>query len=540
MAAITEQVARRIVVVYGEPFLRYVFALPAETPIIESLQSASGEVMALLQSAMDQAPYSGSGDIDMTMMASGSFGHYREELDGSLASYLHRLAGGDVGEVPAGNDPVVQAIRDVAHDVWPPLLLTPPTRGPRAFWMSSMSGVFSHPRTVDACKAFMADPKLSKLFPGAPSIEEATRVDGTILAIHANWMMSTGQGGGRQLIGVVDAIIFNAAVLAQLDGAPLDHDGLMSAIPRAVDIFRALATMKPVEVPALIGFAGVVLDADTALGFGNDELRPVRPVEKNLLLTEADRVASVFATKFPIQLLKVEPIEPGRDPDEFFKSWDKYSPRIQEGYRTLQRRIDRVRLSLLLASDANELLATSEVSRFIADPTQPGGISNWRSDTRVPASHPLGEDRVAEVLRFHGLVQEKHPESLDIAMKRILSAVSQRWDATDAFIDAVIVWENAFGTSTETTFRVTGSIAKLLEPENAGERAKLQKELKRLYEARSRLVHGAKEPKPEDAWAQRERTITVALDVLRRLYSERADLLELSSELRSAHLLLEG
>jgi len=165
---------------------------------------------------------------------------------------------------------------------------------------------------------------------------------------------------------------------------------------------------------------------------------------------------------------------------------------------------------------------------------------NWQTDPRVPASYELKEGQGAEVVRFHGLIQEKHPDSLDIAMKRILGAVSQRWDATDAFIDAVVVWENAFGTSTETTFRVTGAIAKLLEPGSADDRAKLQKELKGLYETRSRLVHGAKEPKPEEAWAQRERTIAIALDVLRKLYTERPDLLELSSDLRSAQLLLEG
>lgn len=539
MGELTEQAAQRIIVAYGEAFLRYVFALPEDKPIIEALQATSVEVVAILQSAMDQAPGSGSGDVDITMMASGNFGHFREQLGGSLANYLHQISGGNVEKVPSTKDPVVQAVRDIAHDVWPTLLLTPPSRGPRTFWMSSMSGVYSHPRTIDACKAFMADPKLAPLFPEAPSIDDASTL-GDVIGVQANWMMSSGQGGSRQLISVIDAIIFNAAVLAQLDVSPLNHASLMSAIPKSIEVFRALASMKPVEVPAVIGIAGVRIDDSTTLKFGEDVLRAAQPVERNLLLSEADRVTSVFATKFAIQLLKVEAFKPSEPSDEFFKSWQKFAPRIQESHRTLQRRVDRVRLSLLLASEGAELLGTTEVSRFIADPTQPGGIVNWQMDPRVPASYELKEGQGAEVVRFHGLIQEKHPDSLDIAMKRILGAVSQRWDATDAFIDAVVVWENAFGTSTETTFRVTGAIAKLLEPGSADDRAKLQKELKGLYETRSRLVHGAKEPKPEEAWAQRERTIAIALDVLRKLYTERPDLLELSSDLRSAQLLLEG
>lgn len=539
MGELTEQAAHRIIAAYGEPFLRYVFASPENKPIVDALRSTSTELVLLLQTAIDQAPYSGTADIDVMFAASNSFSYYRPELGGSLAGYLHQLSGGSVARVPASKDVVVQAIREIAHDIWPSLLLTPPTRGPRTFWMNKMAGVFSHPKAIDACKAFMADPKLKLLFPDAPSIADASTFNDVVLQVQANWILSSGQGGTRQLISIIDAVIFNAAVLAQLDGSQLTERGLMDTIPKSVETFRSLATMKPVEVPAIIGFSGLRIEDETVLKFGDDELRTVRSVEKDLLLNEAERVTSVFSTKFPIQLLKVSSFDPG-DSDQFMKVWQKFSPRIQESYNTLQRRIDRVRLSLLLASEGEELLATSEVSRYIADPTQPGGISNWQMDPRTPASYPLKEGQDEEVLRFHALIQEKHPESLNIAMKRILSAVSQRWDATDAFIDAVVVWENAFGTTQETTFRVTASIAKLLEPGSTENRAKLQKELKGLYETRSRLIHGAKEPKPEEAWAQRERTIAIALDVLRKLYTERPDLLELSSELRSSQLLLEG
>lgn len=539
MGDLTELAAHRIIGAYGEPFLRYVFALPRERPIVDALQATSTELILLLQSAIEQTPYSGSGDIDITFTAMGNFGYYREDLNGSLANYLHQLAGGVLPKIISGKDPVVQMIRQIASDTWPALLLVPPKQGPRTFWMSTSIGVVSHPRTVDACKAFMADQKLAPLFPGAPSIESATNIS-DLMKVNANWILSGGGGGSKQIISIIDAIIFNAAVLAQLDGSQLNHSSIMTAIPKSVEFFRNLATKRPVNVPAIVGFSGIRIQDDETLKFGDDELRAIRPVEKDLLLAEADRVTSVFSTQFAVQLLDTSPNKQGEEIDGFMRTWNKYSARIQESHRTLQRRIDRVRLSVLLASEGGEYLATSEVTRYIADPTQPGGISTWQMDQRSPAGYSLKDGQSEDIARLYGLIQEKHPESLDIAMKRILSAVSQRWDATDAFIDAVVVWENAFGTTTETTFRVTGAIAKLLEPGSTEQRAKLQRELKVLYETRSRLVHGAKEPKLEEAWAQRERAIAIALDVLRRLYSERPDLLGLTSDLRGAQLLLEG
>jgi len=539
MADLTEQAAQRMIAAYGEPFIRYVFALQNNKPIVEAVQATSTELTLILQSAIDQAPYSGNGDIDMTFTAMGSFGNYRADLGGSLANYLRKLAGGVLPKTPSDKDPLVQEIREIAADTWPTLLLLAPKQGPRTFWMSTSVGVFSHPRTVNACRAFMADPRLTPLFPEAPSIESATEIS-DLLQVSANWILSSGGGGSRQLISVIDAIIFNAAVLAQLDGSRLDHSGMMTAIPKSVEFFRKLATKKPVDVPAIIGFSGIQIKQDENLKFGDDELRAIRPVEKDLLLNEADRVTSVFATQFAVQLLDMSSSKPGEETDEFMRTWNKYSARIQESHKTLQRRIDRVRLSILLASDGVEHLATSEVTRYIADPTQQGGISSWQMDQRSPVGYALRDGQSEDIARLYGLIQEKHPESLDIAMKRILSAVSQRWEATDAFIDAVVVWENAFGTTSETTFRVTGAIAKLLEPGSVEQRAKLQKELKSLYETRSRLVHGAKEPKLEEAWEQRERAIAIALDILRKLYSERPDLLELTSDLRGAQLLLEG
>lgn len=173
MEDLTEQEALRIIDAYGEPFLRYVLALPDDKPIAEALLSINIELMLILSSAIDPSSYASGGTIDPTFLASLNFSSYRADLGSSLANSLRLLAGGNLPIVPDGEDPVVQAIREITSDIWPSLLLKHPKHTPRAFWLGASTSVFLHPRSLDACKAFMADDRLASLFPDTPSIDTA-------------------------------------------------------------------------------------------------------------------------------------------------------------------------------------------------------------------------------------------------------------------------------------------------------------------------------------------------------------------------------
>jgi hypothetical protein len=114
---------------------------------------------------------------------------------------------------------------------------------------------------------------------------------------------------------------------------------------------------------------------------------------------------------------------------------------------------------------------------------------------------------------------------VDIAVRRILEAVSERVNPIDGFVDAVIAWENLFGsTEGELTFRISAAMASLLEstPERRIER---QKQLKKLYGERSRIVHGGSEPKVSEALRMRNEALSAILACLRRLYVDFPNLL---------------
>lgn len=134
------------------------------------------------------------------------------------------------------------------------------------------------------------------------------------------------------------------------------------------------------------------------------------------------------------------------------------------------------------------------------------------------------------------IVDRAHTPEVDVAAKRLVSAVAHRMDKADALIDAVMVWENLLGTSNEVTFRVSASLAKLIEsdPENRG---KLKKELSDVYGIRSRIVHGAfvDAKHVQDACAQ---AIGISILALRKSYNRGREWLSMSSKDRSDEILL--
>jgi hypothetical protein len=129
---------------------------------------------------------------------------------------------------------------------------------------------------------------------------------------------------------------------------------------------------------------------------------------------------------------------------------------------------------------------------------------------------------------------------MDISVRRVLSAAHSRTVATDRLVDAVIAWENLFGTSEgEPRLRVTAAMAWLLGSDSSS-RHELQVTLKSLYDDRSKIVHGAKFD--ERAMSTRGgEALEFALRSLEALFRDRPDLLVLrDGAARSLALILDA
>ena len=79
-------------------------------------------------------------------------------------------------------------------------------------------------------------------------------------------------------------------------------------------------------------------------------------------------------------------------------------------------------------------------------------------------------NQVADIERWSATVEKEHAPSIDIAARRVVSALAHRVDRSDALIDAVMAWENLVGAETEVTFRVTAAIVKILESDRTKRR----------------------------------------------------------------------
>lgn len=146
-------------------------------------------------------------------------------------------------------------------------------------------------------------------------------------------------------------------------------------------------------------------------------------------------------------------------------------------------------------------------------------------------------DRSAELEEWARIVDRAHAQGIEIAAKRLVSAVAHRMDRSDALIDAVMVWENLLGTSNEVTFRVSAALAKLTERDPAKRRV-LRKKLSEIYGIRSRLIHGAPVD-PTTINNSYSEAIGVAVQALRASYNKGREWLSLSSNERSDEILLE-
>ncbi|XBB68015.1 hypothetical protein ABFU82_01535 [Nocardioides sp. WV_118_6] len=523
----------------GEEILRYLLALSEDQQIADASSPERLTVLNHLQGIHARALVDSQGDTSnaaFTMAA--HLTSFRPELQSTLANFFRSSCGAPRHEPAAVEDPVLDAMQRLMIDTWPAFLVKIPQRDFQALSQSAMSGIFRHPAAIEACRAFVADPDLSKLFPNAPSLQHETSLGIASMGIYGTWFSNTGALGSRQLIQVISSTISDARFRVVATGRQLTVTALVNELNTSLAALRRLAAGEAVEVPAHVGLSGVILPDGLTIELAVGRLRAVSESDHEIL-NDLGRVTCVLSTSFALRFVQAEPIVL-EDETAYIEAWRRTEPAARKAHREFQDRIDQARLALLLASDGETFLATHEVSRHVSDPAAQFGYSSWDGTRHTPQQQRVQPEQAVDAARWFTTVREVHPESLDIAVSRILRAATARWDGSDAFIDAIMAWENAFGSSSETTFKVTASIAKLLRPTQPTEREHLRKELAALYGKRSSLVHGSKELSPEDARRHSTRAIAIGLDVLRSLYTSRDDLLPLQSDKRSVHLLLEG
>lgn len=301
---------------------------------------------------------------------------------------------------------------------------------------------------------------------------------------------SLGRGGTVQSVLFAETVLGAAWDLVSMATAVPSIGSFYIAVEESVGVLRRALAGEPTETRALLAFTGFTTEGrtvDTPWGV----LRPITEAEREVSRPLLDGAVSgtdaegrsvtvsysgevVLDTKIPFGLSALD-WEIGEEPPNL--------PTTQlSGARAMRRRSEGLQLAVLLAVDrpAGQWATARFAWQWIADPTSHGRSMAWADPRTAPGFMPteLSENECDALQRWCDVVETQWSPRVDIAVRRLLSAAQARSDASDRLVDAVIAWENLFGTSEgEPRLRISSAMAWLLA-ETVAERTDLQKEIK--------------------------------------------------------------
>jgi hypothetical protein len=514
----------RLVEVFGLPLLAYLCAtsddemerrLAGQSALTEPQENVLARLFELGEQAEVQ---SAAGGAPPALQLTG-LGMYDAETGTTYGNNLRLYAGGAV-EVPVPEDALLRALSELIRDVYPALLLPSEMPFPRTF--GAGASLYMHPARESFESAVMADSSLAKLFPSSDASSGR----------HGMVMASTGRGGGIQLSLFAGAII--EAAWAELESAGIrpTAETLCREMAPWISTARSIADGEEVQIPALVGFAGVLLPPNVQLDLPWGTLRPrtasdeafaPAPLAGKLSTTteEGETILIdysgdvVFETKVPY---RVRILAGGFKLDQGLKQLSRDT--------TLDHRLEAITLGLLLAIDRTRPVVAVSTWQSMIEPLLSGRTVGWRDPRSTPGLAPvrLTEGQAASWAEWIRLIDLRRHKSIAVAFRRAISAACGRPEPSDALVDAVIVWENLFGSKTDTALRISAGAAWLLErdPQRRDER---QAEISKLYRLRSDIVHGSKLVDPSVAAPASSRALEIALSALRILIRDRPDLI---------------
>jgi hypothetical protein len=330
--------------------------------------------------------------------------------------------------------------------------------------------------------------------------------------------------------------------LAKIHNATPSLDQLLDQIPVTVKQLRSLLAQKPTRVTAIASLTGARLPQGVEITGTWGRLRSARredhpPAFKHLV---DQRTTTTTETGDQIEITDAGDIifeTNVRAKFELNADGNGWSIHSLDDLGDL---IDRVRLAFTLAVErparpvifimwAKTLLPTG-----VIDPhpfTDPKFMAS-----RVPTL--LGDEEIASWNRWINIITSADISHLKVAMIRTLRAMTERLDAYDRLIDAVIAWESLFGAHTENTLRVSASLARMLHSAGQG-REDARVLYGKIYQARSDIVHANPTKTTTTQVEQYAGTaIDVSLKTIACILTTHTDLLPLRSSTRSTRVLL--
>ena len=343
---------------------------------------------------------------------------------------------------------------------------------------------------------------------------------------------TTGRGGsGVQLVMAVE-VLLTAAVARWSWHGPDGDTGLLVRVREVVADFRRLLTGRTANVPALLGVTGIDIEVGETLTLPWGTLRSISESERRAQGPGFGSASAVIEFQYPVKVFR----KGFEDLDDGEMSQLRQA---QEGPWETARRIALAGQLCASELELPEIPRIAGTFLVIFDPASHMPHRTWPFGGPSGAPLRLADGVGAQLAKWATIVEANAVPAIALGTRRTVLA-SQRLDPVDAFVDTIIAWENLFGSRQgDATLRVAASFANLLSEGDAGA-TDLFKQARDLYGLRSEVVHGSKDLDPETAWTSFQQSFGLLRRALRRLYTDRQDLLRMDSGQRSQRLLLRS
>lgn len=507
-------------------------------PSVSSLGDLKNEVLSQLVTIDSQIREWSPVDDTAGEWANRLANYRNSGIEESLGNYIRRLSGGIIERVPERLGDIEHVMAQLAVDIYPGLLVRE-SNEPHYRRIGLPVRLFRHPLNEAFQELAAADRDFSKLF----------TTDSESSGKGGNTIRSTGHGGSHQLLTMAETFLNSGWTLACLTSDSPSVADFIDGVLRSMQTIRLAINKKKTDVPVRFGLTGVLLpEGIDTIELGWATLR--RPdsrdgkfvkataLEGQLSGTNEDGGTTtinysgdiVVEMRVPYAMLIGEHDLRIGWPDEMVAS-----------VRAVDHAVENLRLGLLLADPKRRrVIHTSWVATI--DPFSQAHHASWNDMSRAVNLMPtqLTESDTQSWKDQAKSIGTHRVPTIGVAIRRMLAAVAERRSPEDILVDAVIVWENLFGARSETTLRVTSSLAWLLgsSPEDRKTR---QKAYKDIYNFRSRVVHGDSRVDQAKLQQYAMDAVDISIEALSEIFNTRPDLLKIAkSEDRSLEIMHGG
>jgi len=459
-------------------------------------------------------------------------------IEMSMGNYVRELSGGALYEIPQDLNELETKVLAIALENYPGMIVKE-TDDPLDRRMSLPAMRYKNVLVEEFENLVMKDLTIKKLF---------TKKDDT-----SGWsgysMRSSGQGGGHQVWGFADTLVNSGWSYARLKSGTPSIDELANGVLLAIDKIRKAIKDEEVTIPARIGLTGMVFPVginEIDLGWAKlrrADSRDERFVKATTLkgqLTGTNQKGETTVIDYSGNLV-AEIDVPYIVTLKEMGLGAPWSEELRVGFRKIDEAVENLRLGLLLAFQ-NERLVLHLSWQVMLDPLTRYHGASWQDVTRAVNLMPtsLTKPQVTKWKKWAECIGANRIPTIGVAIRRMLAAVAERRTPEDILVDAVIVWDNLFGASTETTLRVSSSLAWLLG-DNAEDRKERQSKYKKIYGFRSKVVHGSSDVNEQKLVKYSQEAVNTSISVLATIFEKRLELLNVkSSEERSIVIMHNG